>query len=200
MFDSGIKASALLGGLKNEIDVALPISDEQYVEWLNSCEQFLYSSILHIQHECEIKLHNASPNSEVSVGEDEDTIRFDDIVTVYADDTQLIKTTLATSMVFDCCYYEKNGNLQYKCPENTQKIHILYNVRPRLKVVENGKICDDTIKIPLEYIDLVKSKIRADAYMYVNESATAANWINLYNAWLETFKQWYEKNYPTFGI
>ena len=200
MFDSNIKASDFIKSLKSEIDAALPIPDEQYVEWLNTFEQFLYSGIIHIQHECEVELHNASPNSEVSIPEDEAPIRFDDIVTVYADDVQLIKTTLATSMIFDCCYFEKNGSLQYKCPDTTQKIHILYNVRPRLKTVTDGKICDDTIKIPLDYIELFKSKIRSDAYMYVNESATAANWINAYNVWLENFKQWYAKNYPAFGI
>lgn len=49
MFDSGIKASDLIAQIKDEADIAIPISDESYISWLNALEQLLYSEIIQEQ-------------------------------------------------------------------------------------------------------------------------------------------------------
>lgn len=49
MFDSGIKASDLIAQIRDEADIAIPISDESYISWLNALEQLLYSEIIQEQ-------------------------------------------------------------------------------------------------------------------------------------------------------
>ena len=52
----------------------------------------------------------------------------------------------------------------------------------------------------IEFIDLAKAKLRAEAYKVANEDNLAAKWINDYNVLVETFKAWVEEKRATFGI
>ena len=54
--------------------------------------------------------------------------------------------------------------------------------------------------IPLEFIDLVKAKLRGEAYKLVNEDGIASKWLNDYNILLETFKLWITSKSSNFGI
>ena len=60
MFDSGIKASALIEQIENEADIAIPIAKESYVSWLNALEQLLYTELIQEQGKIELDGVNGS--------------------------------------------------------------------------------------------------------------------------------------------
>ena len=86
MFDSGIAAADLITGLKDEIDVAQAIPNTEYVFWLNSLQQLLYSEFIKEQRKVTIISPTAgviSIDDEVlDPSEGESRLRFEDIYRV----------------------------------------------------------------------------------------------------------------------
>ena len=131
--------------------------------------------------------------------DDEANIRFEDIHAVYADETQLIKSTLASGVIFSNAYYKEDVSLGIKLSELPVKVKVVYCVRPVPKSA--GALTDnDTVKVPVEFIDLVKAKLRGEAYKLSNEDGLAAKWLNDYNVLLETFRIWFSEKQPEFGL
>lgn len=200
MFDSGITAENLINEIKSEADIAIPIDDEAYITWLNTVEQLLYSEIIHEQCSCEIE--NAAHNgfidlSQVGVNDGEDNIRFEDIHAVYADVTQLIKTSFSSGKIFPNTYYKKNNGVGLNTAFDPEKIKIIYFARPELKTISN--YAKKNICLPIEFIGTVKAKLRGEAYKAANEDNIAAKWLADYNALLENFKAWVSCREPHFG-
>lgn len=201
MFDSGISASSLIAGLKNEIDVAIPISNRSYVDSLNSLEQLLYTEIIKEQKSVVCDADTAVNLSSLVVGENEKSIVFEDVYTVFdSSGTQLKKTTLASGQIFSNAWY-KTGVSIFCDTDNAGSVTVIYFVRPALKTVnENDVVGAGNVMLPVEFIDLAKAKLRGDAYKIANEDALAAKWLNDYNVLLETFKEWVEQKRPHFGM
>lgn len=200
MFNSGIRVADLIEQIKDEADIAIPIPDISYITWLNAVEQLLYTEL--IKEQGEIELDNIS-DSEISISgltvpNDENAIRFEDIHAVYADKTQLIKSTLASGVIFPNTYYKSKNNIGLNLTGKPQTVKIIYFVRPALKTETNTDT--EYVKVPLEFIDLVKAKLRGEAYKVANEDSLAAKWINDYNILLETFKMWLESKQSEFGM
>lgn len=202
MFDSGISAKALIAELQSEVDVALPITNSTYVTWLNSLQWLLYIAIIKEQNDLII----TEPQEDViqlanlDVSDNEAPIRFEDIYAVYADTTQLIKTSITSGFVFPDCFYKKGNNLAVKMQKTPNFIKLIYHIKPKLiKVNENDEIQDGNVMIPIEFIELVKSKLRGEAYSLENEYGSASNWLNNYNILLENFKQWLSDKAQQFG-
>jgi hypothetical protein len=131
--------------------------------------------------------------------DDEADIRFEDVHAVYADNVQLIKSTLASGVIFPNSYYKDAVSIGIKLAELPDEIKIVYCVRPALK--DAKALTDaDTVKVPIEFIDLVAAKLRGEAYKLSNEDGLAAKWLNDYNVLLETFKAWVLDKQPSFGI
>lgn len=197
MFDSGITVKQIISQIRDEADIAYPIGDKVYIRWINSIEQLLYSEI--IQQQCEYKENIMMPKRSITLPKSDisgaEPFRFEDIVTVYANDVQLIKTNLASGVIFENSYFNNNGNLEFNLMDSDADIRVIYNIRPKIKT-------DDTqnIMLPIEFIDLVTSKLRGEAYKIANEDSLAAKWINDYNVLLETFKNWVAQRQASFGI
>lgn len=131
--------------------------------------------------------------------DDEADMRFEDIHAVYADGKQLIRTTLTSGAVFPNAYYKELDSLGMNISGKPDEIKVVYLVRPAPK--DADVLTDnDTVKVPVEFIDLVTAKLRGEAYKLSNEDALAAKWLNDYNIRLETFKAWVEGKQPSFGI
>ena len=64
----------------------------------------------------------------------------------------------------------------------------------------NIVIDNSNVMVPLEFIDLVKAKLRGEAYKLANEDDIAAKWLNDYNILLETFKAWISEKSSNFGL
>ncbi len=203
MFDSGISAKELIESIKSEVDVALPIPNASYVLWLNSLEQMLYSSI--IQEQSRITVNNPTGEtivlSDLPISDNEAAVRFDDIYTVYADSVQLIKTNAASGHIFPNCYYKSDNNMTFKTDNKPASLDIVYFIKPALKTVDDSdEVQGGNVMLPIEFIEISKSKLRAEAYMIENEYTPAANWINNYNILLENFKQWLSERATQFGM
>lgn len=205
MFESNIKANEFIEELKEEIDVALPIPDSYYYSWLNSAEQLLYSEIIKEQKITlaylgseGLKYNNIAWREKT---DEEDKVRFSDIYTIYADDLQLSKINKATLHIFDNVFFENGEYLGIKVnkPEvelgNTE-IRIIYFVRPLPKSIGS----EQTIKLPIEFIDMIRAKVRGEAYKFANEDGLAAKWLNEYNVSVENFKVWIKNREANFGM
>lgn len=203
MFNSGISASSLIADLQNEVDIAPPISNASYVMWLNSLEHILYTEFIQEQKQFVIEAPGNSPIdiSDIAVGNDESAVRFEDIYTVFADKTQLIKSTVTSGVIFPDTYYKTGNNIGFSTQEAPGEIKIIYFVKPALKTVgANDTISAGNVMVPVEFIDLVKAKLRGEAYKVANEDSLAAKWINEYNVMLENFKAWLTNKAPQFGM
>ncbi|MCK9477995.1 MAG: hypothetical protein M0R40_00650 [Firmicutes bacterium] len=201
MFDSGIAASAFVSGLKNEIDIALPISNKTYIEWLNALEQLLYTEF--IREQCKIILANETEIDieSVTVPAEENNIRFEDIYTVFVDDVQLMKSTIVNPDIFVGIYYKQGKKLCVKTETVPEEIIIYYFVKPALKTVNASDVIQTgNVMLPYEFIDIVGAKLRGEAYKLANEDANAAKWLNDYNALLESFKAWALSRQSKFGM
>lgn len=200
MFNSGVKVTDLIEQIKDEADVAIPIPNINYIMWLNSVEQLLYTEF--IQEQGEITITNVSGNaidiSSLTVPTDEEAVRFEDIHAIYADNTQLIESTLASGVIFPNTYYKVRNNIGLNLKNQPQTIKIIYFVRPILKTEAN--VGSEYVKVPPEFTDLVKAKLRGEAYKVANEDSLAAKWINDYNVLLETFKTWIQGKQSEFGL
>jgi hypothetical protein len=203
MFDSKISVSSLITDLKTEIDVALPISNKTYITWLNGLEQLLYSEFIREHGKITINSPTSNPIDidSLIVPANESPIRFEDIYTVFADETQLIKSSLVSGIIFPNTYYKQGADIGYNVSSTPAKLTIVYFVKPAIKTVsESDVIGTGNLMLPLEFIDLMKSKLRGEAYKLANEDSLAAKWINDYNVLLENFKAWVSSRQAQFGM
>ena len=199
MFDSGMTAKELINAIQNEADIALDIPDENYIQWLNSLEQLLYSEVIKEQKAFTHTLPDILPISlnEIDVSEGEAPLRYEDLHAIYVDNTQLIQSTVASGDIFPNTYYKDDNKLAFNVP-HPKTVKGVYFVRPALKTPEN--IDTAHVMIPVEFIELAKAKLRGEAYKLVNEDNPAAKYLNDYNVLLETFKAWIAEKSPNFGM
>ena len=206
MFDSGIKASKLIEQIKSEADIAPDITEESYIQWLNAVEQLLYSEVIQEQKTYTysidsplIKTNNGTIIvCDLPASNGEARVRFEDLHAVFVGDMQLIKTTLTSGHVFPNSYYKVDNQLGIHLGEEMNGIKVIYKVRPVPKT--EATYGDLNVMVPTEFIDLVKAKLRGEAYKVANEDDVAAKWLNDYNVLLETFKLWLSEKHPTFGM
>ena len=201
MFDSGIKVNELVDELINtEVDIALDIPKSTYVSWLNSLQQLIYSEIIKEQKKLTIATSNSCIKfSDILPEEGESGIRFEDIHTVYTKSgIQLIKSTLTSGDIFPNTYYKENNGIGFHTTDKSGELTIIYFVRPAL--IDASAIGDARVMLPIEFIDLAKSKLRGEAYKLANEDNLAAKWINDYNVLLETFKAWITSRASSLGM
>ena len=216
MFDSGVSVKDLVAELNTEVDIALDIPNATYVQWINSLQQMLYTEVIKEQYS---NIFNgfvvdlSSPYIEIPMSSfvvplNEEPPRFEDIYAVYVkytDNTevQLIKSTVASGVIFPNTFYKSNNNLAVNIDtvKTPEEIKVIYIAKPALVTLNTHKnINDANVMVPVEFIDLVKAKLRGEAYKLANEADLAAMWLNDYNILLETFKAWVAEKSPSFGI
>lgn len=199
MFNSQVSANDLIKQLKDEIDIAIEIPDETYIGWINSTERLLYTEIIQeqriTQYEANGKTVDLIAFDLLATEDDEDNIRFEDVNAVFADDIQLIKSTVASGNIFPNTYFKCVNDLGIHIEDDVQKITVCYFVKPKLK--ETG---EEMIALPIEFLDLLKAKLRGEAYKVANEAEIAAMWINDYNTLLTDFSHWIAGKKPEVGI
>lgn len=193
MFDSKITASALIEQVKSETDIALPIPEDRYIDWLNALEQLLYSEV--IKEQGRITIDSVEDGC---IDIEDKKIRFEDIHAVYADSTQLIKSTVASGVIFPNTYFKEDNKLMLNIDTAPDSVDVVYIVRPELKTTDN--ISTTNVMLPIEFIELASAKLRGEAYKLANEGELAAMWLNDYNILLETFKAWISQRQPSFGL
>lgn len=201
MFDSGISVESFIKDIKSEADIAPDITDAKYISWINALEQVLYSDIIREQRKADVEVLNSEgeyiKKLPIETDENEADVRFEDIISVFKGDTQLIKTSLLSGGIFNDSWFNNGGalwvNTTFK--NEDKKITVYYHVRPAEKSGDG-----ESIMLPVEFMDLMYSYVRAEAYKYANEDALSAKWQAEYNARLEIFKAWIDARRPSFGM
>jgi hypothetical protein len=196
MFDSGIPVKDLIEELNTEVDVALDIPDKTYVSWLNSLQQLIYTEIIKEQKKITVEKPESNVITLPKVS-GENQPRFEDVHTIYVGDKQLKKTTLASGNIFPDTFCKVNNDIWISTFSPNKNVDVIYFVKPEL-IPDN--VGDSNVMIPIEFIDLVKAKLRGEAYKLANEGDLAAMWLNDYNTLLETFKAWIAEKSATFGM
>ena len=203
MFHSGIQASEMIADITSEVDVALPIENRRYTQWLNTVEQMLYTEVIKEQHEAVFDMPSGGliDLSEADIVEyEQDKLRYDDVYTVFCGDTQLIRSTLTSGRIFPDTYYRDNDALHINS-EAGDEVRVIYLIRPALKGVDaNDNVKSGEVMLPPEWCEMVSARLRGEAYRIMNENVLAANWLAEYNALLENFKIWIANRMPQFGI
>jgi hypothetical protein len=194
MYNSGIKSADLIQSVTEEADIVIPISDTSWYRWINAVEQFVYTEIFlqFVSHELdfsELADGVIDMSALIPAIDGCDTVCFDDIVKIYADDVELDRSGVISAIVFGekpLYYTDYDGHIKLNIPDGAEKIKIVYKLRPRLKAEGD----DSIINLPVEFVDMLAARLRAEAYKIANEDGQAAKWSAEYNAQLETLKMW----------
>lgn len=130
---------------------------------------------------------------------------FENICAVYVDGTQYIESTVATADIFKDTYFKNNNELVVNSStKGPVKMKVIYYVMPELKTIVpkdgESEFVEGEVMVPIEFIELVKAKLKASLYRIANEDELCAKWTALYNVKLEEFKIWVEQKRPKFGI
>jgi hypothetical protein len=195
VFESGKTAQTLVSAIKAEVDAAPAIPAEEYYGWIDEAEQLLYSEIIKEIH-VYTEQNPACPISFAAMTKPgADTPIFEDVYAVRAGETQLFKSTAAGGL-FPDTYWKQDDALYFNAQPAPAVMTVYYFIRPALKSASPA----NTIKLPLQFVPLLKAKLRGEAYKLVNEDTMAAKWLNDYNALLEQFKRYIAERQPQFGI
>lgn len=193
MYDSGTTAADLIATLREELDIAVVISDESFIRWLNIVEQTVYTELIR-----ELRHFNTNVNdsyisvSAITPASGEGAVIFDDIIKVYGDGRELERATMISGYVFTDlpCYWQDGNNIAFENIVTPTELDIFYVVRPSLKTISGA----DNVKLPAEWLEIAAARLKGEAYKQANDDNLAAKWLNDYNLYLEQFKVWLKKN------
>ena len=197
MFDSGMGTDAFLKSIQAETDVAPDIADQTWTDWLNELEQTLYSEIIRemAMFEKTGSAEGTTDFSDARTVDGADRPRYEDVYTVFADKTQLLRVSPHTGVILPDVYWKTPEGMAWRVDGTPKTMRVFYYVRPALKTPGSAA----HVAMPPEWMNLVRAKLRGEAYKLVNEDAVAAKWMNDYNYLLEGFKQWVAARHPETG-
>lgn len=201
MYDSAISCAAMLTAVKSEADISTTIPVASYVMWINTVEQLLYTEYIREQRSVILADAESPVAMQLIVPETgEKQPLYDDIFKVYADEKELQKMTLTAAKRFSRnAYWCEEGKLCYRCYYGMpDELRIIYFVRPALKT-ESGSTVSGNIMLPVEFADIIYTRIRGEIYKIANEDALSAKWITEYNTLLENFKVWLSRKAAEYG-
>lgn len=207
MYNSGISVKQLVEQLKSEISVSAVITDDSYVQWINTVEQTVYSEVIRELRLLTLTDTLTSPVKFESIpflriADDESYIVYDDIHKVFANGVELAHTTIVSGYRFnENAYWRENNGIGYRLEDGSiaDVLEVYYHVRPKLKTI--GSLSDNVeqIRLPPEWIELVSARCRGEAYKLSDADELAAKWLNDYNIALGNFKLWVAGNTVTYG-
>lgn len=198
MYDSGITVQSLIDRVISEADIALPISKDTYISWLNGIEQLLYSELVQEQKKTSVPVTSQTELAitRLTPSSGEAQPRFEDVFTIYHNDVQLIKSAFSSGPIFPNTWYQSGNNIGLNLADTAGTLQVVYYVRPALKAT----VSSGNVMVPVEFIEMVTAKLRGEAYKLANEDALAAKWLNDYNTQLEIFKVWLANRRAQFGM
>ena len=203
MYDSGITARSLISNVSSEADITIPIDSDSWYRWINAVEQFIYTEILNeytsvTLNYAELINDTINLNNDITTANGCAAPNFDDIIKVYADETELDRTSVISGLIFvdkPLYYPDYVGNIKMNLTGYPENIIVVYRLRPELK----SSLSDVNINIPIEFIDMLAARMRGEAYKIANEDNLSAKWLSDYNIQLESFKLWASRRNERYG-
>jgi hypothetical protein len=191
MYDCGITAKAFIETVQGEADISAVIPEASWLRWINTVEQFLYAEILAEYVRVEIPYAEKIPLDSIGEG-----VTYDDIISVYGDDVELDRAGVIAGTAVERPMYwtDYDGNVILRTAYVPSQVFVVYRLRPAIK-----KTGAETIRIPVEWLDLLAARMRGEAYKVANEDGLAGKWMNDYNMQLESFKIWAAKRNERYG-
>lgn len=182
MFESGIMVSELMNQIKSEADIAVNVSDDVLLQSYNGLIRGLYRDI--VKNE---KMQEYSKIDEGGIvtldGNAEDVYR------VYTKDFfELEKVNVTFALVTSrMCWYVSGGDrITLRNFEDDSCYVVSYEIPDVADFGENNA----DVPVPIDFIDMVKAKIRGDMYNISNDDDLAAKWYGVYNTRLDDFRMW----------
>ena len=202
LYDSAVTTADFILGLRDELDIASIIPDSAFIRWLNTVEQTVYTELIREMRSVHLAVDYVDGDtpsfslSDIVPSNGEDPVIFDDILKVYVDGIELDRVSLISGTVFDNIgmYYKNGDNVMIKTLIPATEVSVIYVVRPRKKALSGAELPAETVKLPAEWLEIVASRLRGEAYKLVNDDNLSAKWLNDYNTCLEQFKVWLTKN------
>ena len=120
MYDSGIAARTLISNVSSEADITIPIDSESWYRWINAVEQFVYTEILNeytsvTLNYAELTNNTINLNNDITTANGCAAPNFDDIIKIYADETELDRTSVISGLIFvdkPLYYTDYSGNIK----------------------------------------------------------------------------------------
>lgn len=200
MYDSGVMVSDIISMLESEVDIRGTLDYNSISRWISSLEQLIYTDLVKCYRSCDVGFDGTSFNiSDMPKNDGERSVIFDDIVKVYDETDEVIRSGAIAAWQFredKAIYWQDGETVQVRLlREGVDTLHVIYRVRPEIKVGDS----DDTVKVPYEWLEMVLSKVRGEAYKIAGDDAQAAKWLGDYNTQLEQFKAWVAERQKWFG-
>lgn len=199
MYDSNVTINELISMLSSEVDVVADIKSGYVCRWVSSLEQLLYQDVLKFYRTSTVTVRDGGFSLfSLEIGNGEKVPIFDDIVKVYDETDELVRSGAIAAHQFKddkAIYYLDGSNVKVKLFTNSDTLCVIYRVRPEIKTDVSG----DTVKIPYEWIEMVLARIRGEVYKLAGDDDNAAKWLNDYNTQLESFKLWASERQKWFG-
>lgn len=205
MYKSTYTSTDIYDMLCEEVDISTAISAPRCARWISSLEQLLYADVIKDYRTATVNLLDGDTFDldEISPDNNSRAVAFDDIAKVYDEDEELVKCSPIAAHQFkgEKAIYWREGDSCYAklLRSGVEKLTVIYKAMPALKVNDEGDATKALVCIPDEWIELVLSKVRGEAYKLAGDDAQAAKWLNDYNAQLESFKVWIAERQKWFG-
>lgn len=200
MFKSGITVKELIDQVQNEVDIAIDVGNDAVLQSYNGLIAGLYRDIVHSE-----KVERYTDFSDVKYGK---TITWEanhgseGVYRVYTEDLfELEKVNPSFALVTDRMCWFTSGAKQITLRNfDEDACLVVYHEMPEemdyKKKNDNDELLIEKtyVPVPIDFIDMVKAKIRGDMYNISNDDDLAAKWYNIYNARIEDFKIFISEN------
>lgn len=218
MYDSGITAKSLISAVKDEADISPVIDDNVLIGVINDIEQLVYKTLLRKSELYKVEISETEDATSETyelvtddIGNTVITLKniiFDDVVSIdtiphYGHKTALLRVETASAELFRNIYCKGSDN-SVKCHINAPLADVLKEINvymlelPTLKTIDN--YTNENIMLPIEHIEMLKCRMRAQTFMLCNEFPVAANWISMYNTLFSTFQDWCSMQNKALGV
>lgn len=200
MYDSKMTLSEVIASLESEVDIASSIPSSSVARWVSSLEQLIYSDILKFYRSHDVNLSDERFKiSDLTSRSGEAQTTFDDIIKVYDGTDELVRAGAVAAYQFEndkSIYWQDGEDVQVRLFTISDTLHVICKVRPKIK---DSSSMSDTVKVPFEWIELVLSKVRGEAYKIAGDDEQSAKWLNDFNTQLESFKAWVNERQRWYG-
>lgn len=200
MYDSKVSVAEVVRMLESEVDIQSAIDYNSCARWITSLEQLIYTDIVKDYRSTEVLLQgDVLCIDQIFVEEGYNKPTFDEIVKVYDEIDELVRCGPIAAHQFSedkPIYWNEGETVHAKIlRDGVDHLLVIFKARPEIKMDESA----DTVKVPYEWLEMVLSKVRGEAYKIAGDDAQAAKWLNDYNTQLESFKAWCNERQKWFG-